>query len=100
MKVEFEIECTPEEARKFMGLPDVVPMQEALMKQLQAKLAENIRTLDPEALAKTWVPLTMQSWGEMQKMFWGQMQSNFARPMGMGGAPSTTASTVTKRKRK
>jgi hypothetical protein len=73
MKVEFEIECTPEEARKFLGLPDVIPMQTALMQQLQDKMAENIRTLDPESLAKTWVPLTMQSYTDMQKMFWSQL---------------------------
>jgi hypothetical protein len=75
MKVEFEIECTPEEARKFLGLPDVIPLQEALMKQLQQRMSENIRQLDPEQLAKTWVPLTMQNWTEMQKSFWAQMQS-------------------------
>lgn len=85
MKVEFEIECTPEEARKFLGLPDVVPMQEALMKQLQAKLSENIRTLDPESLAKTWVPLTMQGWSDMQKMFWNQMGT-----MSPKGKPAAT----------
>lgn len=78
MKVTFDIDCTPDEARAFLGLPDVVPMQDALMKQLQAKLSENIRTLDPETLAKTWVPMAMQGWGDMQKMFWGQM--NAARP--------------------
>jgi hypothetical protein len=75
MKVKFDIECTPEEARQFIGLPDVAPMQEALMKQLQTKLAENIRTLDPEALARTWIPLTMQGWGDLQKSFWSQMNT-------------------------
>jgi hypothetical protein len=78
MKVTFDIECTPDEARAFLGLPDVVPMQDALMTQLQAKLSENIKTLDPETLAKTWVPMAMQGWGDMQKMFWGQM--NALRP--------------------
>lgn len=76
MKVTFDIECTPEEARQFLGLPDVIPMQDALMKQMQTKLSENIRQMDPESLAKTWVPLTMQGWGELQKTFWGQMGTN------------------------
>lgn len=73
MKVEFEVECTPEEARKFLGLPDVVPMQDALMKQLQQRLSDNIKQLDPETLVKTWMPATIQSWTDMQKTFWGQM---------------------------
>ncbi len=73
MKIEFEIECTPEEARKFFGLPDVVPMQEKLMAELQERLEENIRAVSAEELIKTWMPATMQGFGEMQKMFWQQM---------------------------
>ena len=86
MKFNFDIECTPEEARKFLGLPDVIPMQDALMKQLHAKLADNIRTLDPETLAKTWIPITMQNWSEMQKIFWNNL--GVAR----GGGASTSRS--------
>jgi len=73
MKVNFDIECTPEEARKFLGLPDVAQMQERMMKELEERMAENLRALDPETLVKTWMPMGVQGWGEMQKMFWGQM---------------------------
>ena len=73
MKFKFDIECTPEEARAFVGLPDVTPMQERMMKELEEKMQENLRTLSPEEMVKTWMPATMQSIGEMQKMFWGQM---------------------------
>lgn len=73
MKVKFDIECTPEEARKFFGLPDVVPMQEKLMEEIEAKMQENFRNMDAETIVKTWMPATMQGWGEMQKMFWAQM---------------------------
>ena len=79
MKLHFDIDCTPEEARQFLGLPDVVPMQDALMKQLQDKLSENIRTLDPETLAKTWIPITMQNWSDMQKMFWNNIGAGATR---------------------
>ena len=76
MKVNFDIECTPEEARRFLGLPDLAPMQERMMKELENRMAENLRALDPETLVKTWMPMTMQGWGDMQKMFWGQMGVN------------------------
>ncbi|MGQ0526691.1 MAG: DUF6489 family protein [Alphaproteobacteria bacterium] len=76
MKVKFDIECTPEEARTFMGLPDVVPMQDALMKELEERLRDNIRSLDPETMLKTWLPATIQGWGQVQKMFWDQMGAN------------------------
>jgi hypothetical protein len=71
--VNFDIECTPEEARRFMGLPDIAPMQERMMKELEDRIAENMRALDPETLVKTWMPMSMQGWSDMQKMFWGQM---------------------------
>ena len=35
MKVTFDIDCTPEEARAFLGLPDVTPIHE---KYVQAML--------------------------------------------------------------
>lgn len=73
MKIKFDIECTPEEARKFMGLPDVQPMQEALMKELEERMRDNINSLEPEAMLKTWLPATIEGWGQVQKMFWDQM---------------------------
>ncbi len=33
MKVTIEIDCTPIEARQFMGLPDVQPMQAAVWRR-------------------------------------------------------------------
>ena len=89
MKVKFDIECTPEEARKFMGLPDVQPMQDALMKELEEQLRENMNAMDPETMLKTWLPATIQGWGEVQKLFWEQM--------GMPGAHQA-ADTKTKKK--
>jgi len=73
MKFNFDIECTPEEARQFLGLPDVVPMQNAMMKEIEAKMREQIETLDPETFVKTWMPATVQGWADIQKTFWGQM---------------------------
>jgi hypothetical protein len=73
MKFIFDVDCTPEEARRFLGLPDLGPMQERYMKELEERMAESLRVLDPETLVKTWMPMTMQGWGDMQKMFWGQM---------------------------
>ena len=34
MKVTVELDCTPEEARKMMGLPDVNKLNEAYVKEL------------------------------------------------------------------
>ena len=42
MKVNIEIDCTPLEARQFFGLPDVQPMQTAVMEKLQQQMMTNI----------------------------------------------------------
>lgn len=76
MKIHIDIECTPEEARTFMGLPDVAPMQEAVMKEMQDRLMAAMRAMDPETLMKTWLPAGISNLEQMQKMFWQQ----FAEP--------------------
>jgi len=43
MKVNVEIDCTPLEARQFIGLPDVQPMQTAVMEKLQQQMMDNIQ---------------------------------------------------------
>lgn len=73
MKFNFDIECTPEEARAFVGLPNVAPMQERMIKELEKRMQDNLNNLSPDEMVKTWMPATMQGFGDMQKMFWGQM---------------------------
>ncbi|MCG8490511.1 MAG: DUF6489 family protein [Sneathiellales bacterium] len=70
MKIKLDIDCTPQEARTFFGLPDVEKMQEVLMQEIQAKMMENIKSLDPESMMKTWMPTGMKNLDEMQNMFW------------------------------
>ncbi|HBR68936.1 MAG TPA: hypothetical protein DEA55_06130 [Rhodospirillaceae bacterium] len=73
MKFTVDVDCTPEEARRFIGLPDVAPLQEAMMKELQKQMMDNIKSLDAESMMKTWMNPTIQGWSEMQKIFWAQM---------------------------
>jgi uncharacterized protein DUF6489 len=54
MKVNVEIDCTPVEARQFFGLPDVAPMQTAVMERLQQQMIANIEQVSPEALLQSW----------------------------------------------
>ncbi|MBO6837103.1 MAG: hypothetical protein JJ878_13585 [Alphaproteobacteria bacterium] len=73
MKISIDIDCTPDEARRFLGLPDVAPMQEALMRQIQERMEANLKALEPEALFQTWLPASIQGMEQLQKMFWAQM---------------------------
>ena len=73
MKVTVYIDCTPEEARAFFGLPDVQPMQASLMKDLEDRLRKNIQAMDPETMLKTWLPATLKNIEQMQEMFLAQL---------------------------
>ncbi|WP_200879308.1 DUF6489 family protein [Microvirga sp. BSC39] len=68
-----DVECTPEEARAFLGLPDVKPMQEQLMREVQDRMAANIRAMEPEAMLRTWLPATLKGFEQMQEIFMSQM---------------------------
>ena len=73
MKFTIEVDCSPEEARAFLGLPDVAPMQAAVMEELSQRLRAGLEAMDPETLMKTWMPLGLQGLEQAQKMFWSQM---------------------------
>src|ERR1700727_1928075 len=77
MKVNIEIDCTPLEARQFIGLPDVQPMQTAVMEKLQQQMMTNIQSVSPEAL--------MQSWCTFDPKLAERFQDMFTTMAGLGG---------------
>ena len=89
MKVTVNVECTPEEARAFLGLPDVAPMQKALMSDLENRLRANIQAMNPETMLKTWLPASLQNVEQAQKVFWSQIQQT------MTGLAATTTNAMT-----
>lgn len=76
MKLSIEVDCTPEEARRFMGLPDVSALNEALVSEMRKTLEANMSMLAPEELVKSWMS------------FGAGAQEQFRKLMeaGMGGA--------------
>jgi len=84
MKVTFNVECSPEEARAFLGLPDVAPMQQALMGELEQRLRDNIAAMTPDHMLQTWLPAGMQNMEQAQKLFWSNIQQT------MTGIAATT----------
>ena len=80
MKIKIDVDCTPEEARTFLGLPDVGPMQDALMTEIQKRLMANLDAMDPETMIRTWMPIGLQGFESLQKMFWTQMSKAAGEP--------------------
>jgi len=73
MKIKLDVDCTPEEVRQFFGLPEVKPLQEELLKEVQERLRASIKAMDPEAMLKTWLPTTLKGFEQLQEMFLAQM---------------------------
>ena len=68
MKVKIEVECTPEEARASLGLPDVTALNEALMNEMQARLRSNMAALQPDELMKNWIAFGGQAQEQFRKL--------------------------------
>ena len=88
MKVTVEVDCTPEEARRFLGLPDVVPMQQAAMEKIPQRMESALEATTPEALLKAWMPMASD---QMQQAF-AKLFSAFggSRPGDRTGADTAT----------
>lgn len=69
MKISVDVDCTPEEARRFLGFPDLTPVHAAFVEKMKAAIGEGAP--GPEALAEM-----MRQWGPMSEAgmgLWRQM---------------------------
>ncbi len=87
MKIRIDIDCTPQEARTFFGLPNLEPMQDALVKKMHERLDAKIDELDPDALMRLWLPGGLKGLGEMQERFFSQFLGGMARAAGRRDEP-------------
>jgi hypothetical protein len=68
MKVSVDVDCTPEEARRFLGLPDLSPVHQAYVEKMQKAVNEGV---SPEMFGDM-----MKAWGPMNEAgmnLWRQM---------------------------
>ena len=76
MKFSIDIECSPQEARQFLGLPDVEALQAGLMEQIRDRMSAHVAAMDPDALMKIWLPIGARAWETFQDAF----TKGFAKP--------------------
>ena len=71
MKVNLTMDMTPQEARACMGLPDVAPIQQKMMEEMEQRMKAAFDTGDPEAMMRAWMPLGgAEAFQQFQKFFW------------------------------
>jgi hypothetical protein len=68
MKITMNVDCTPEEARAFLGLPDLKPMQDELMQEMRSRAMAAAAAMDPAEILRTWMP-AMTGLDQMQAFF-------------------------------
>ena len=71
MKVRWEVDLTPEEAREVFGLPDVKPVQAAVMAKMEKRLTDAIDSFGPETVIQSWFSTIPQGADAMRNLLTG-----------------------------
>ena len=69
MKVSVDVDCTPEEARRFLGLPDLTPVHQAYIEKMQKAVADGITPDMAGDMMKAWGPMSEAGLGLWKQMF-------------------------------
>jgi hypothetical protein len=71
MKITANVDCTPEEARRFLGLPDLTPVHQAYVERMTKLVGDGTGAETFAELAKNWGPMS-----EASLTMWRQMMEN------------------------
>ena len=70
MQIKITVDATPEEVRRFFGLPDVAPLQKDVMKQIKEKMKAGEAGFDPLTLMQPYLAPNVSNMEAIQKAFW------------------------------
>lgn len=68
MKISVDVDCTPEEARRFLGLPDMSSVHEVYLEKMRRTIDEGITPDAIQSLMNSWGPM-----GEAGLAMWKQL---------------------------
>ena len=68
MKMNVEIDCTPAEARAFLGLPDVTSLNDHLVSEMKARMDANISAMQPDELMKSWTSFGLSAQDQFRRL--------------------------------
>ncbi len=78
MKMTIEVDCSPEEARRFLGLPDVSALNDHLVGEMKKRIDANMSMISPDEMVKNWMS------------FGAGAQEHFRKLMDVGLGAATT----------
>jgi hypothetical protein len=68
MKMTVEVDCTPEEARRFLGLPDVSALNEHMVDEMKKRVEANMSMISPDELMKNWMSFGQGAQEQFRKL--------------------------------
>ena len=77
MKITVDVDCTPQEARAFLGLPDMEAVHEAYLGRLKEAMRDGVTPAMVESLLKSWSPM-----GDGAMKLWTGLVQGIGKPGG------------------
>ena len=68
MKLNVTVDCTPEEARAFLGLPNIEPINDMMVATIKQRLEQNMEMISPEFYLKQWYSMGGQASDQFMQM--------------------------------
>ena len=68
MKITAEVDCTPEEARRAMGLPDLTPIHDRYVTLMMETMEGGVKPELLESMMRNWAPM-----GEAGMAMWRRL---------------------------
>lgn len=69
MKITVDVDCTPEEARRFLGLPDMTAVHEAYVEKMTKAVTDGLGPDYFAATMKNWAPMNEGALNMWKAMF-------------------------------
>jgi hypothetical protein len=69
MNIKIDIDVTPEEMRKLMGLPDVERFQNQLMEDIRERINQGVEGYDPLKLFQPYLNSSLAGMDMIQRLF-------------------------------
>lgn len=69
MKITVDVDCTPEEARRFMGLPDLSSVHDAYVAKMRQTIDDSLTPEGMTSLLQNWGPMGEASMGMWKQLF-------------------------------
>jgi len=80
MNIRVDLDVTPEEMRKLMGLPDVEAFQRQLLDDIRERMVQGVEGYDPMALFEPYMKNSLASMDWMQRMFAATVGQAMVKP--------------------